>query len=204
MGTVNRPYACFLTMHHHLKPIPYPAVDRGVEGKNHGFIALKGGTGPSPLIPEAQGDQALNEALTALNAASSPFFTVGCEKALNKDDSGFWKRGYLEFAFNDSVLSSDSRNYFALFQGFSERLNRLAFKTPLSFEWEIEQAVFVAADTGGWTVSVWIATPVAATENEAHLAWAIGMGTLVEALTEIDVPITSPIYPVPPIATDDI
>ena len=63
---------------------------------------------------------ALENALIALNAPTTPFFTVGCEKAFGKNESGHWIGGYLEFAFNYAELVEDAAFYFKLFFLFNQ------------------------------------------------------------------------------------
>lgn len=145
-------------------------------------------------VPEARDDPALARAINVLNHTSTLFFTVGCEKALNQDGGQFWKKGYLEFAFNDAELCSDSRNYFVLFQGFSQHLHRAHFSTPIMFEWEFEGAHFLDANVGGWTVAVWVTTPMVSTAQEAEQLWASGLEVLAAALKDETFPIEFPIY----------
>lgn len=196
MGSdAHLPFHCMLTIRDRGKAVPYGEVDRGDGGRNHGFMPLKGVVDAASSVPEARDDPALARAINVLNHTSTLFFTVGCEKALNQHDGQFWKKGYLEFAFNDAELCSDSRNYFALFQDFSRRLHRAQFSTPITFEWEFEGAHFLDPNVGGWTVAVWITTTLAPTAQEAEQLWASGLEALTAALKDETFPIQAPIYP---------
>jgi hypothetical protein len=195
MGSdAHLPYRCLLTIRDRGKAVSYGEVDRDDGGRNHGFVRLKGIVDAASYVPEASDDPALAQAINALNHASTLFFTVGCEKALNQHDSQFWKKGYLEFAFNDAELCSDSRNYFALFQRFCRRLHRSQFSTPVMFEWEFEGAHFLDADVGGWTVCVWITTNLASTTQDAEQLWASGLEAVTTALKDETAPVATPIY----------
>jgi hypothetical protein len=103
----------FLSIKNGGKGIPYGGADedRPDGSRNHGFKRLKSNQGEIATVPEASGITALENALVALNAPASPFFTVGCEKAFGKNDSGHWISGYLEFAFNYGELVVDAGFY---------------------------------------------------------------------------------------------
>src|SRR5439155_14044786 len=47
------------------------------------------------------------------------FFTAACEKSCNQHGSGFWKKGYVELAFNDRKLAGNAAYYFHLFYAFN-------------------------------------------------------------------------------------
>jgi len=112
----------FLSMKNGGKGIPCGGADedRPDGSRNHGFKSLKSNPAEIEAIPEAQGITALKNALIALNAADSPFFTEGCKKAFGKNDSGHWVSGYLEFAFNYGELVADAAFYFKLFFPFNQ------------------------------------------------------------------------------------
>jgi hypothetical protein len=187
------PFRCILSIRNHFKVIPYGAVDRA-ESCNHGFQSLKGLKNAATAVPEAANDEALAWAINALNEPDTLFFTVGCEKALNEDGDTYYKRGYLEFAFNDAELASDSRHYFALFQEFSKRLHVTGFMLPVMFEWEIEGAHFADATEAGWTVAVWITTAITKSREDAQQHWDKGIRTLVAELITEKWPVVNPIY----------
>lgn len=195
MGTDQLPYQCFLTIRNRYKGIPYGGGTRDGSSINHGFKPLKAAENPATSVPEAHDDPPLTQAINAVNAPQTSFFTVGCEKSLNPQADGkYWKRGYLEIAFNDTALCNDSRNYFALFQEFSAHLHKTGFRSSLAIEWELEAAHFIAANIGGWTVTVWITTALVNTVAEAEQLWAVGLATLVEFLVTQSFPVAQPIY----------
>jgi hypothetical protein len=97
-----------LTVTHRGKSVPYPSQNRE-RSVNHGFKSLKGVENGSTHVPEAADDPALQFAINRINARETAFFTLGCEKSFNRDHSGFWARGYIEFAFNYVSMVKDAK-----------------------------------------------------------------------------------------------
>jgi hypothetical protein len=187
-------YRCILSLNDHGKPIPYHAANRPEGSRNHGFMALKGRPDRRALVPEAQDDESLGDAIDYLNDDRTPFFTVGCEKVLIEEEKQHRKSGYLEFAFNDRLLVSDACNYFVLFFNFSQRLAKDRFNLPVQFRWELEDAHFTAADCNGWSTTVWIETPGLSSATEAGELWAQGLNALVDSLMKEAWNLEAPIY----------
>jgi hypothetical protein len=104
-------------------------------------------------IPEAQGITARKNALIALNAADSPFFTVGCEKAFGKNESGQWVSGYLEFAINYGEFVADAAFYFKLFFLFNQWYLGQQQQVGVRYNFELEGATFVDAGVSGFTIT---------------------------------------------------
>jgi hypothetical protein len=172
------------------KGIPYGGAneDRPDGSRNHGFKSLKSNPEEIAAVPEAQGITALKNALIALNAADSPFFTVGCEKAFGKNDSGHWINGYLEFAFNYGELIADAAFYFKLFFLFNQWYRQHKQQAGVQYNFELEGATFLAANVSGFTISAWISAGTYPTEEFARAAWEEALDILVTFLREQPVP----------------
>lgn len=182
--------AAFLSMKNGGKGIPYGGADedRPDGSRNHGFKPLKSNPAEIIAIPEAQGITALMNALIALNAADSPFFTVGCEKAFGKSDSGHWINGYLEFAFNYCELVSDAAVYFKLFFLFNQWYSEQKQQVNVQYHFELEGADFLDANVSGFTITAWISAGTYPTKEFAQTAWEGALDTLVTFLREPPVP----------------
>jgi hypothetical protein len=154
------------------KAIPYPS-ELHEDRTNHGFKDLKGDTSAIQTISEAQDCSAFRDALVALNAPETPFFTVGCEKSLNTYGGKFWKKGYLEFSFNYAELVSDATSYFTLFFHFNraEPLRELLSRHSIRFCWELQQCRFKKVNVGGFTCCIWITTGDYSTAGECEMVW---------------------------------
>ena len=149
----------FLSIKNGGKGIPYGGADEDPPdgSRNYGFKSLKSNPAETGKIPEAQGITALENALIILNAAISPFFTVGCEKAFGKNDSGRWVSGYLEFAFNYGELVADAKFYFNLFFLFNQWYWQQTQQIGTRYNFELEGATFLDANVSGFTITAWIA-----------------------------------------------
>jgi hypothetical protein len=180
----------FLSIKNGGKGIPYGGSneERPDGSRNHGFKPLKSAPEEIAEIPEAQGVTALKNALIALNAADSPFVTVGCEKAFGKNDSGHWGSGYLEFAFNYAELIADAAFYFKLFFLFNQRYCQQKQPVGVQYNFELEGATFLAANVSGFTISAWIHAGTYPTEECARAEWAEALDTLVTFLREQPIP----------------
>ncbi len=178
----------FLSMKNGGKGIPYGGADedRPDGSRNHGFKSLK--SNPAEAIPEAQGITALKNALIALNAADSPFFTVGCEKAFGKNDSGHWVSGYLEFALNYGELVADAAFYFKLFFLFNQWYWQQKQEVGVRYQFELEGATFLDANLSGFTITAWISAGTYPTKELAQASWEEALDTLVTFLRQQPAP----------------
>jgi hypothetical protein len=168
------------------KAVPYGGsdVDRPDGARNYGFKNLKGKPEEVASIPEAQGNASLTNALLALAASDSPFFTVGCEKSCNQDSSGHWMKGFLEFSFNYRELVADAQFYFKLFYDFNSWYRQQKQEATIQYHFELEGAHFWEVSAEGFNVTVWITTTMLATEEEAQKVWAWGLDRLIEFLNQ--------------------
>ena len=180
----------FLSIKNGGKGIPYGggSEDRPDGSRNHGFKPLKSNSAEIAGIPEAQNMTALKNALIALNAADSPFLTVGCEKAFGENDSGHWIRGYLEFAFNYAELIADAAFYFKLFFLFNQWYCQQKQPVGVQYNFELEGATFLASNVSGFTISVWISAGTYPTKEFARATWEEALETLVTFLKEQPIP----------------
>jgi len=171
------------------KAIPYFGSDKRPDGnENHGFKALKGHTEDAGLVPEILDNTALRNAVITLNDPSTPFFTIGCAKSCNREDSGYWMKGYLEFSFNYIEFASDARYYFELFFHFNDWFRQQFQRAMVGYHFELEGAIFTDKSSAhGFTSTVWIRTLTLATEEETKGAWAWALNLLVEFLKTVPV-----------------
>ncbi len=184
----------FLTIRQHLKGIPYGAGNHPDGSRNHGFRRLKGHPDLVSSIPEVTGWNAIADALRYLNAWETPFFTVGCEKAINQHEGKYWARGYLEFAFNYVESVVDAASYFPVFFHFNRALHSEQ-PSRCSFEFELEGAHFLDGPVDGFSVTVWINTPLCPDEATAKAEWSNALAFLVRFLSAVHSrPELTPIY----------
>jgi hypothetical protein len=172
------------------KGIPYGGAneDRPDGSRNHGFKPLRTNQGEIATIPEAIGITALENALIALNAPTSPFFTVGCEKAFGKNESGHWVGGYLEFAFNYAELVTDAAFYFKLFFLFNQWYWNQKQQAGVKYTFELGGATFLNANVSGFTITAWIFAGTYPTKELAQAEWEGALDTLVAFLKEHPAP----------------
>jgi hypothetical protein len=172
------------------KGIPYGGAneDRPDGSRNHGFKPLKSAPEEISAIPEAQGVTALKNALIVLNAADSPFLTVGCEKAFGKNDSGHWISGYLEIAFNYAELIADAASYFKLFFLFNQWYCQQKQPVGVQYNFELYGATFLAADVSGFTITAWISAGTYPTKELTQTAWEGALDMLITFLGQQSVP----------------
>lgn len=179
------------------KTIPYTPAERPDGSVCHGFKALKG----APLaeveaIPEAD-LPALREALIRINAPATSFFTVGCEKQLNKAADGFWMKGYVEFAVNFAEIARDATWCFHVFFHFNRFLQENKTELPVHVAFEIQGCAFRAADNAyGFTLTAWIQTDSLSTGDEALEIWTAALRHLAEFLSTFRLEGSRRIYPV--------
>jgi hypothetical protein len=180
----------FLSIRNGGKGVPYGGADedRPDGARNYGFKPLKSNPAEITLIPEAQGIPALKNALIVLNAENSPFFTIGCEKASGKKDSGYWMNGYLEFAFNYKELVADAKFYFNLFYLFNQWYWNQRPQIGVQYNFELYGAMFLAANVSGFTITAWISAGSYLTEELAQIAWEGALDGLITFLGQQPAP----------------
>lgn len=175
----------FLTIEHRSKSVPYPPEEHP-DSVNMGFQDLKGaGEEAIRSIPEARDSAALREALISLNGLETDFFTVGCEKSLNRRHNKFWKKGYLEFSYNYAEAVSDATFYFALFFHFqkSVEVRNFAAANGVRFNWDLQPARFLRAERDGFTCAVWITAGDYDSATQCESIWDDAMRLITQFLT---------------------
>ncbi len=181
-----------LKIRNHYKGIPYGAVQRdSPRSSNHGFKNVKGRPHEVESIPELQDSAALKAAILAISEASTPFFTIGCESKLNHEGDVYWKRGFVEFAFNYPRLVADAQNYFKLFFDFNFHVFESNFDLPVQFGWELEGATFLEKKCDGFSVCVWTTTKDLKDEAQTEDVWSQAILFLTEFLKQ------QPAFPLP-------
>lgn len=170
-----------LTVSSHEKPIPYNAYLHE-DHSNYGFMELKGAPEKVALVEEVKDIPCLQRFLHVLNANTSAFFSVGCDKSFHSDESGHWVRSYIEFAFNYVALVQDAQHYFYLFFQFHKCIEPFVSKSNVQFHWELEPAEFTAASCQGFSCSIWITTGVIPNAIEARQLWETAVNRLSDFL----------------------
>ena len=185
-----------LTIDPGFKTIPYTPAVRDGGSVCHGFKPLKGRPGAeAEAIEEARDADCLKRALVDINKAETSFFTVGCEKSWNTEASGFWVKGYIEFAFNFSDLAADATSYFVAFFHFNRLLEQRSYTAPVSFHWELQGACFLDANrSSGFTAAVWIETGVGPSAELVRQVWCGAVDILRDHLCDFQLKGTAPIY----------
>lgn len=173
--------------------IPYPGTDRKDE-PHDGFRILKGRPDEAESIPAARDSAALKRALTRINDAATPFFTVACRMSCNSQGGSCWVRGYLEFSFNHADIAKDSPNYFLLFEQFNRYVREADFDLPVDFNFELHNARFTQIPASGHTACVWITTSEFPGKDAAMMAWNQSVGLLADFLGNFERPPIPAIY----------
>ncbi|MBR1302175.1 hypothetical protein [Bradyrhizobium sp. AUGA SZCCT0042] len=162
-----------LTIEQRSKHVPYPADFSHGQSQNHGFRTLKSDLGAIEAIPEVGDCPTFREALLAINGPDTPFFSVGCEKSLNRNKGMWSKKGYLEFAFNCADRIGDAASYFPIFFHFnrSKATSEFLSRHPVQICWELQPAYFVKIAKSGFTCCVWITTTQYSTAAKCESIW---------------------------------
>jgi len=174
------------SIRNHYKAVPYPGSGLRPDGsENHGCKIIKGRVADVNLIPETFDNAALTNAIVALNDKATPFLTIGCEKSCNNGPSGFWMRGFLELSFNYVQGITYAENYFKLFFNFTHWFWDQPKQAVVEYHFQLEGAQFFQVPAQGFSLVVWITTPVLPTEDETRSAWAWALDSLTKFLMTI-------------------
>ena len=124
---------------------------------------------------------ALKNALLTLNQKETIFFTAACEKSCNQRGSGFWKKGYVELAFNDRKLAGNAAYYFHLFYAFNHNwFWKQKHEAVVHYHFELEITNFWKQQFEAFTVTVWSYTEVMPSDERAQTAWDWALNTFVD------------------------
>lgn len=184
-----------LSIENQPKTIPYRAEKRA-NSANHGFTPLKGNPEAARLIPEAQDNMHIQDALVAINQTDTALFSVGCEKAFNRTKGKSWAKGFIEFSFNHAELVRDAQNYFKLFFDFNIYCLRNDPDLRVRYFWELQPVTFLDAgpDCRGYVCCVWIQTDLFDSPSVSRKTWESAVDFLAAYLGKIGRPNTPPIY----------
>jgi len=184
-----------LTINQRSKDVPYPSDVRDDGSLNHGFLNLKGAEAQRISdVHEAADCPALKNILATINAPESPFFSVGCEKALTGAVNKFWKKGYCEFAFNDANRVKDAMYYFHLFFHFNRAQEPFDADTKIQYLWDLQPANFRQCDVVGFTCCVWITVGKFDDASKCSRVWAEAVTRLGDFLASVKAEPSAPIY----------
>lgn len=184
----DRPYGTYLGIGGDAKEIPYAPSRRAHGQPNYGFRLLKGQPDDTQFIPEAHIDPAMGALLRAANDSSTAIFTVGCGSVSIGAGEHNLRRGYVEFALNDSMAAQSLMDYFAVFLEFDQTWRAARGEYLVGFVWQLGQVLFKVRDVEGFTFTVWIMTGDYPTPEEADACWRHALGSLQALLVKIPPP----------------
>jgi hypothetical protein len=168
------------------KAIPYPPESHPTS-QNFGFRVLKGKPHKVKDIQEARDNPAIQRVLEVLNEDRSPFFSVGCEKSFNRRPTGYWAKGYIEFAANFKEFIVDARNYFPLFFHFNKGIASYVANHHIQYWWDLQPADFTAAKCAGFSCCVWITTGDFPSAELARDEWNAAVGQLSDYFPSVQI-----------------
>jgi len=189
-------YSNELTLSPHAKTIPY-AADRPVENSsrvNYGFKNLKIKPSLIETIPELSDDLSLSALVQAINKRETCFFTAGCASELVSSYRGYYREGYVEFAWNCASCIQDAINYFALYFHFNKSLLTKGFNQPVQFKWIIQEAAFLDVDIHGFSCVVQVKTRSLSSSEQADQAWQLSLRMIDAYLETVETLQSKPIY----------
>lgn len=136
---------CFFIDDERQKSIPYPQEIRA-DSINAGFFDLKSNPDLATKIVEARDLPGLLSLVQFFSEQASPYFSVGCEKAVWMEESGrYAARGYVEFSFNYRKLAH-RQNYQSMYENFKASVGKAKIRGLSSFEWRVSP---VSIETAG-------------------------------------------------------
>lgn len=159
-----------------LTAVPYLTPDN----PNRRFFDLRAHPEQIDLIGELDGRPALREQIMLLNARSSPFFSIGCERSVSRlrreDGSPVWKTtSYVQFAF---VVPA--RCQIASYEPIVRALHEALDCGVESNEWnrlvELEPDPIVLQPAGrrAWSMTIWTTAYALDGETSVH-EWSLCM-----------------------------
>ncbi len=181
--TMHRPEATRRSTRVELRPptdkltaVPYSTPD----DPDRRFIDLRAHPEQVELIGELDGRPAMREQIMLLDARSSPFFSIGCERAVSRlrreDGSPVWKTtSYVQFAFVEQ-----DRCEIMTYEPFVRALHAGLDCGADSDEWnrlvELEPDPIVLQPTGrrAWSLTIWTTAYALDGETSVH-EWSLCM-----------------------------
>ena len=145
----------YITQDERVKPVPY-GPDFRSDSLGYGFVDLKDNPDRVTEIVEARDLPGLQRLLRFFASRDSPFFSIGCEKAVSdQGGSRFAVGGYVEFAFNFPTLAH-FENYEMLQKGFEKKLVKARVSGLQYFEWKVSPIDLSRVKIRMMSCTVWI------------------------------------------------
>jgi hypothetical protein len=151
--------------------IPYSRSD----DQSHSYVDLKEHPELASVLPELRDAAPLREFVLALNAASSPYETFGCEKWISdyshEQLPGFTKRKgcYVDLAFVDKTRCSSPKIYSRILDALREQEKANRTYDVMTVHSEFQPSF--CGDNRWWTLSLWM-YGIGRNEAEAERWWA--------------------------------
>ena len=159
-----------------LTAVPYVTPD----DPDRRFIDLRAHPEQIDLIGELDGRPAMREQIMLLNARSSPFFSIGCERSVSRlrrqDGSPIWKTtSYVQFAFVEPGRC-EVANYVPLARALHEALEGRADSGECNRLVELEPDPIVIQPAGrrAWSMTIWTTAYALDGETSVH-EWSLCM-----------------------------
>lgn len=143
------------------------------------FFDLRAHPEQIDLIGELDGRPAMREQIMLLNARSSPFFSIGCERSVSRlrrqDGSPVWKTtSYVQFAFVDAARC-EITSYEPFARALHEALDgRNTNEWNRLVELEPDPVVFQPAGRRAWSMTIWTSAFAQDCETSVH-EWSLCM-----------------------------
>jgi hypothetical protein len=178
---------CFFLDDERQKSIPYPQEIRS-DSINAGFFDLKTTPDLATKIVEARDLPHLLSLVKFLSEKASPYFSIGCEKAVWMEENGRYSaRGYVEFSFNYRKLAH-RQNYQNMYDNFKASVGKAKIRGLSHFEWSVSP-IFV--ESTGITIescSIWTKVADQVTKELALRRYDQSMRFLESYFREIEAP----------------
>lgn len=177
------------------KPVPYPQ-DFREDSIGYGFRNLKGRPELVSGVPEVKTMQGMQKALRALCKEASPFFSIGCEKAVRPfGANSYIASGYIEFAFNFRQVAGYP-NYENLHMAFENSAWFRKVPSSTKVEWAVAPVLLIDLHCRIHSCAVWISSSNCPTVGKSLKALDKSFAVLGDFLDEIAIDSRdfSPIY----------
>jgi hypothetical protein len=174
-------------------PVPYPPARRPGGFQNHGYVPTKGNPQAIAAIPELQGWPEYEALIAAINNATGPAETVGCEKSFFDCDQGAAKI-YLG-SYTDVIFSVPLENTAENHLRLASEIGRAMFgarrwwgKVEIGIQ---RKRVSNRLPDSGWGMMLKIINH-GRDADEARKFWGRSAGLLAELFRAKGLPVESP------------
>jgi hypothetical protein len=166
--------------------VPYPPADHGDGHRNHGYFRIKDNPELLATIPEADWPE-LQAFLAAINAASSPIESVGCEKGffpVSGQGSPTFKVGsYFNLIFTEPALNDSAENSLLLASRLLQAVEGCE-RWWSEVEVVLERFRFLPGTSAPWGLMLRI-SGYGRDEEEARKTWGITLDRLAKAVAKL-------------------